>query len=125
CDYAIEAASERLEGKRAIFAELDRAAPPHAILTTNTSPIMSRYVADATGRPERVANFHFCNHPWLRPYVETMSSGQTLPDVLDVCYRLGKSLGIASARVHGEVMGYIHNNVWRQIKKAAMTLVDE
>ena len=27
--------------------------------------------------------------------------------------------------VHGELMGFIHNYVWRQIKKAAMTVVDE
>ena len=78
-----------------------------------------------TEHPERLLNWHFTNHPWLRPYVETMTCGQTKPEYLDVAQRLGKSLGIASAMVHGELMGFIHNYVWRQIKKAAMTVVDE
>jgi 3-hydroxybutyryl-CoA dehydrogenase len=54
-----------------------------------------------------------------------MTCGQTDQRVLDVAQRLGKSLGIASAMVLGEQMGFIHNYVWRQIKKAAMTVVDQ
>jgi 3-hydroxybutyryl-CoA dehydrogenase len=124
-DMYVEAATERLEVKRAIFAELSRVARRDAILATNSSSIQSRRLADVVTNPERLCNFHFTNHPWLRPYVETMTCGQTSDDVLETCYRVGRSLGIASARVHGEVQGFIHNYVWRHIKKAAMTLVDE
>jgi 3-hydroxybutyryl-CoA dehydrogenase len=124
-DMYVEAATERLEIKRQIFAELSRVARPDAILATNSSSIMSRRLADVVSNPERLCNFHFTNHPWLRPYVETMTCGQTSDDVLETCYRVGKSLGIASARVHGEVQGFIHNYVWRHVKKASMTLVDQ
>lgn len=124
-DMFIEAATERLEVKRAIFAELSRVARPDAILATNSSSIQSRRLADVVDNPSRLCNFHFTNHPWLRPYVETMTCGQTSDEVLETCYRVGKSLGIASARVHGEVQGFIHNYVWRHIKKSAMTLVDQ
>ena len=124
-DMYVEAATERLETKRQIFAELSRVARPDAILATNSSSIQSRRLADVVANPSRLCNFHFTNHPWLRPYVETMTCGQTSDDVLETSYRVGKSLGIASARVHGEVQGFIHNYVWRHIKKAAMTLVDE
>jgi 3-hydroxybutyryl-CoA dehydrogenase len=124
-DFVVEAATERLEIKRQIFAEVSKLAPPTTILATNSSSIQSRKLADVTEHPERLLNWHFTNHPWLRPYVETMTCGQTRPELLDVAQRLGKSLGIASAMVHGELMGFIHNYVWRQIKKAAMTVVDE
>jgi 3-hydroxybutyryl-CoA dehydrogenase len=124
-DFVVEAATERLETKRQIFAELSRLAPATTILATNSSSIQSRKLADVTEHPERLLNWHFTNHPWLRPYVETMTCGQTRPELLDVAQRLGKSLGIASAMVHGELMGFIHNYVWRQIKKAAMTVVDQ
>jgi 3-hydroxybutyryl-CoA dehydrogenase len=124
-DMYVEAATERLDVKRRIFADLSRIARPDAILATNSSSIQSRRLADVVDNPSRLCNFHFTNHPWLRPYVETMTCGQTSDDVLESCYRVGKSLGIASARVHGEVQGFIHNNVWRHIKKAAMTLVDQ
>jgi len=124
-DFVVEAATEKLEVKRAIFAELGKLAPPTTILATNSSSIMSRKLADVTAHPERLLNWHFTNHPWLRPYVETMTCGQTSERNLDIAQRLGKSLGIASAMVHGELMGFIHNYVWRHIKKAAMTVVDE
>lgn len=123
-DMTIEAAIERIEVKREIFRHLDMAAPREAILATNSSSIQSRRLADAVRFADRLCNFHFTNHPWLRPYVETMTCGATRDDVLDRAYRVGRSLGIASARVHGESQGFIHNYVWRQIKKAAMTLVD-
>jgi 3-hydroxybutyryl-CoA dehydrogenase len=124
-DFVVEAATEKLEVKRAIFAELGKLTPPTTILATNSSSMQSRKLADVTVHPERLMNWHFTNHPWLRPYVETMTCGQTRPELLDVAQRLGKSLGIASAMVHGELMGFIHNYVWRHIKKAAMTVVDE
>jgi 3-hydroxybutyryl-CoA dehydrogenase len=124
-DMYVEAATERLEVKREIFRQLSELARNDAILATNSSSIMSRRLADVVTNPARLCNFHFTNHPWLRPYVETMTCGQTSDDVLETCYRVGKSLGIASARVHGEVQGFIHNYVWRHVKKAAMTLVDE
>jgi 3-hydroxybutyryl-CoA dehydrogenase len=124
-DFVVEAATEKLEVKRGIFAELSKLTPPTTILATNSSSMQSRKLADVTNHPERLMNWHFTNHPWLRPYVETMTCGQTRPVLLDVAQRLGKSLGIASAMVHGELMGFIHNYVWRHIKKAAMTVVDE
>jgi 3-hydroxybutyryl-CoA dehydrogenase len=124
-DFVVEAATERLEIKRQIFAELSKLAPPTTILATNSSSMQSRKLADVTEHPERLLNWHFTNHPWLRPYVETMTCGETTEHNLDVTQRLGKSLGIASAMVHGELMGFIHNYVWRHIKKAAMTVVDE
>ena len=60
-DFVIEAAVEKLEIKRRLFADLDRVAPPHAILATNSSNIVSSRIADATGRPDRVCNLHFFN----------------------------------------------------------------
>ena len=60
-DYVIEAAVEKLDIKRKLFAEMDRLAPPHAILATNSSFIVSSKVAGATNRPEKVCNIHFFN----------------------------------------------------------------
>lgn len=60
-DFVIEAAVEKLDVKREVFARLDATAPEHAILTTNSSTIVSSQLADTTGRPDRVANMHFFN----------------------------------------------------------------
>ncbi|HBP63319.1 MAG TPA: 3-hydroxyacyl-CoA dehydrogenase, partial [Desulfosporosinus sp.] len=60
-DFIIEAAVEKMVIKRKLFADLDRIAPLHAILATNSSYIVSSQVADATKRPEKICNMHFFN----------------------------------------------------------------
>ena len=54
-DFVVEAVVEKLDVKRQLFADLDRVAPPHTILATNSSSIVSSRIADATGRPDRVS----------------------------------------------------------------------
>nr|WP_285320876.1 3-hydroxyacyl-CoA dehydrogenase NAD-binding domain-containing protein [Pseudarthrobacter sp. lyk4-40-TYG-27] len=56
---AIEAAVEKLEIKQSIFARLGELAPPHAILTTNSSTLSSSHIAEASGRADQVTNMHF------------------------------------------------------------------
>ena len=63
-DLAIEAVPEQIELKRSVFAQLDRALPAHAILTTNSSSIRVSLLEAVTERPERVANFHFYLPVW-------------------------------------------------------------
>ena len=60
-DYVIEAAVEVLDIKRKLFADVDRLAPDHAVLATNSSAIVSSRIADATNRPDKVINLHFFN----------------------------------------------------------------
>ena len=60
-DFVIEAAVEKIDIKRKLFADLDRITPLHAILATNSSYIVSSKIADATKRPEKICNMHFFN----------------------------------------------------------------
>ena len=60
-DVVIEAAVEDLAAKQAIFEELDRVAPPEALLATNTSALSVTAIAEATTRPGRVVGLHFFN----------------------------------------------------------------
>ncbi|HET8524478.1 MAG TPA: 3-hydroxyacyl-CoA dehydrogenase NAD-binding domain-containing protein, partial [Thermomicrobiales bacterium] len=71
-DLVIEAVPERLDLKRAVFAELDRVCPPRTILATNSSSFRVSQIEDATGRPDRVLNTHFYPPVWQRPMVELM-----------------------------------------------------
>ncbi len=123
--FVIETVTENLKIKRQVLSELDRLCPPSVVLATNSSSIRSSRLADALKYPERLLNFHFLNHPWLRPYVETMTCGQTKQEYLELARRLGKSLGLASVIISGEVQGFIHNRLWRAAKKEAMYLADQ
>jgi 3-hydroxybutyryl-CoA dehydrogenase len=77
CDFAIEAATERLETKLEIFAELDRELPPEAILASNTSAISLTKMAGVTRRPEQVIGMHFMNPVPRMKLVEVVRALQT------------------------------------------------
>jgi 3-hydroxybutyryl-CoA dehydrogenase len=93
-DLAIEAATENPELKLKIFADLDRIAPPGAILATNTSSISITKIAAATRRPEQVIGMHFMNPVPLMRLVEVIrglaTSDETTARTLDVCRRMEK-----------------------------------
>ena len=58
-DLIIEAATEDMEAKKALFAELDALCKPEAIIATNTSSLSITEIATATGRPDKIIGMHF------------------------------------------------------------------
>jgi len=60
-DLVIEAVPEIPELKHNIFAEIDKHAPKHAVLGSNTSSLSIADIASATSRPENVIGMHFFN----------------------------------------------------------------
>jgi len=95
-DLVIEAAPERLELKRSLFAELDRLAPAGAVLATNTSELSVTAIASATSRPDRVAGMHWFNPPERMALVEMVRAVQTseatLASVAALAERCGKTV---------------------------------
>ncbi|GIG60871.1 3-hydroxybutyryl-CoA dehydrogenase [Longispora fulva] len=93
-DLVIEAVPERLELKRAIFAELDKVCKPTAILATNTSSLSVTEISVATHRPNRVIGMHFFNPAPIMKLVEIVRTVVTEQSVVDdieaLCTRLGK-----------------------------------
>ncbi|CDI85290.1 3-hydroxybutyryl-coA dehydrogenase, putative [Eimeria praecox] len=75
--FCLESASENLGVKRNIFAFLDSAAPPTAVLGTNTSSISITKIASATRSPHRVIGMHFMNPVPVMPLVEIISGLDT------------------------------------------------
>ena len=97
-DLVIEAAVEKLDVKREVFARLDKVAPPHAILTTNSSAIMSSQIADATGRPDRVANMHFFNPALVMRCVEVVRGPATSDATVEAVVALAEPARQAAGR---------------------------
>ncbi len=92
----IESVSEDLELKCRVFAEMDAAAPPEALLVTNTSQLSVTAMAAATSRPGQVAGMHWFNPPPLMQLVEVIqavqSADETLEKVADYAKRMGKTV---------------------------------
>jgi 3-hydroxybutyryl-CoA dehydrogenase len=72
CDLVIESVVEDLVIKKALFAELDAAVKPGAILATNTSTLPVVEMAMATSRPDKVCGIHFFNPATAMPLVEVV-----------------------------------------------------
>ena len=91
----IEAATERHDLKRQIFRDLDAAAPPGAILATNTSSISVTDLAAQTRRPDKVIGMHFMNPVPVMPLVEVIrglaTSDETAARTMEVARALGKT----------------------------------
>ena len=123
-DYVIEAVIEVVDVKRKLFADLDRIAPPHAILATNSSAIVSSRIADATTRPEKVVNVHFFNPALVMKLVEVVQgphvSDETAQVSMDLCKRLDK----VSVHVKKEVEGFLLNRIFGAIINEAQWLLE-
>ena len=95
-DLVIEAAPERLELKLDLFRRLDAAAPPHAVLASNTSQLSVTALGGATGRPAQVCGMHWFNPPERMPLVENVrglvTSDATMALVRSVAEACGKTV---------------------------------
>ncbi len=123
-DYVIEAAVEKLDIKRALFADLDRAAPPHAILATNSSSIVSSRIADATGRPDKVCNLHFFNPALIMKCVEVVRGPQTSDITVDTSIALVERLGKTPVVLNREIPGFVANRILGAVRDEAIYLLE-
>jgi 3-hydroxybutyryl-CoA dehydrogenase len=123
-DYVIEAVLEILDLKRKIFADLDRMTPPHAILATNSSFIVSSRIADATKRPEKVVNLHFFNPALVMKLVEVVQGPHTSAETVEISMELCKRLEKVPVHLKKEVDGFLLNRIFRAIYHEAMWVLE-
>ena len=123
-DVIVEAIVEDLEAKRKLFAALDAAARPEAILATNTSSLSVTAIAAACQRRERVAGLHFFNPVPLMKLVEVIPGLATSADVTTALVGLAKRMGREPA-VAVDSPGFIVNHVGRAYVPEAGRIVAE
>jgi 3-hydroxybutyryl-CoA dehydrogenase len=121
-DFVIEAATEKLDIKRRIFAALDEAAPDHAILATNSSTLGSSKVADATSRPEKICNMHFFNPALVMRCVEVVRHRRTSQDTIDTTMELSRRLGKEPVLINQEIPGFVANRLLGALRDEALRL---
>lgn len=124
-DFVIEAAVEDLRIKRELFAALDQIAPPHAILATNSSNIVSSRIADATSRPEKVCNMHFFNPVLVMKAVEVVAHPGTSEDTVATTAALAEAMGKQVIHVHKEIPGFVANRLLAALRKEALQLYSD
>lgn len=123
-DIVIEAAIENMEIKTKIFGELDKYAPAHAILASNTSSLPITEIAAATKRPEKVIGMHFMNPVPVMKLVEIIRGLATADEVYEAIEEMTKRLKKVPVEVN-DFPGFVSNRVLMpMINEAVYTLYE-
>ena len=109
-DLVIEAATEDMESKKALFAELDKLCKPETIIATNTSSLSITEIAAATGRPDKVIGMHFFNPVPAMKLVEIIKGLTTSEETKETILELTAALGKTPVEV-AEAPGFVVNRI--------------
>jgi len=123
-DVVIEAVFEDLELKRAIFRELDEAAPADAVLASNSSTMGISKIAGVTGRPDRCLNMHFFYPVLVMDLVEIVRGPMTSAETVDRATALAREMGRTSVLLNKEIDGFIVNRILHAATQEAYRLLD-
>jgi 3-hydroxybutyryl-CoA dehydrogenase len=124
-ELAIEAVSENLDLKRAIFSDLERLTPPQTILCSNTSGISISLISEKLRFKERVVGTHFWNPPHIVPCVEVIKSKFTGDEEFHTVVELMKRIGKEPVRVLMDVPGFLGNRLQHALWREAISLVEK
>ena len=123
-DLVIEAAPEKIELKIDLFAKLDRIAPKHALLASNTSSMSITEMAAATERPAQVMGMHFFNPVHRMKLLEVVraleSSDAAIAAACDVGVRMGKECVVVR-----ESPGFVTSRINAMIGNEAFYMLQE
>lgn len=109
-DLIIEAATEDMEQKKALFKELDELCGKDVILATNTSALSITEIAAATTRPDKVIGMHFFNPVPMMKLVEIVKGLGTSEETKKTVLALTEALGKTPVEV-SEAPGFVVNRV--------------
>jgi 3-hydroxyacyl-CoA dehydrogenase len=123
-DIVVEAVFEGMALKKQVFAELDGAARPDAILASNTSTLDIDQIASATGRPDRVIGHHFFSPANVMKLLEIVRGKKTGADVIATSLELAKRLGKVGVLV-GNCRAFVGNRMFDPYVREAQFLIEE
>ena len=122
-ELVVEAAPERLELKRELFARLSELCPD-AVLATNTSSILVTAIAGAAARPGNVVGMHFFNPAPLMPLVEVVAAADTSEHALGIARAAGEAMGKQVIEAQ-DGPGFLVNRCNRPFAAEALRLLEE
>jgi 3-hydroxyacyl-CoA dehydrogenase len=123
-DMVVEAVFEGMVLKKEVFAQLDRACRPGAILASNTSTLDIDEIASATTRPESVIGTHFFSPANIMRLLEVVRGKASGKEVIATCMQLSKKLGKVGVLV-GNCRGFVGNRMFGPYRREAQFLVEE
>ena len=123
-DLVIEAVPEDIALKVETFAALDRVAPPHAILASNTSSLSITEMAAATTRAPQVVGLHFFNPVHRMKLLEIVRALETSDATITACEAVGARMGKECVTVR-ESPGFVTSRINAMIGNEAFYMLQE
>ena len=124
-EFVQENGPEIVEDKKTIFAQLDKLAPPNALLVSSTSAITaSRFTETLPGRARCLVG-HPVNPPHLVPLVELCGAPWTSPDAIDRARNIYREIGQVPVTINREINGFVLNRLQGALLAEAFRLVGE
>jgi 3-hydroxyacyl-CoA dehydrogenase/enoyl-CoA hydratase/3-hydroxybutyryl-CoA epimerase len=123
-DVLIEAIFENLEAKRALFAKLEAAAKPDAVLASNTSSLQLADIAANFRNPARLVGIHFFNPVAQMQLVEVVSGARTDPTMAQHAAAFVRAIDKLPLPVK-DAPGFLVNRVLGPYLNEALVMVDE
>ena len=124
-EFVQENGPEKVEDKQAIFAQLDRLAPPDALLVSSTSAITaSRFTETLPGRARCLVG-HPVNPPHLVPLVELCGAPWTSADAISRARTIYREIGQVPVTINREINGFVLNRLQGALLAEAFRLVGE
>jgi 3-hydroxybutyryl-CoA dehydrogenase len=123
-DFIVEAAPEKLALKQELFVQIEHAAPPHAILASNTSVIPITQIMTRVKTKSRAIGTHWWNPPYLVPLVEVIQTADTSPATVETTMALLRAIGKVPVHVKKDVPGFVGNRLQQALWREAISLVE-
>jgi 3-hydroxybutyryl-CoA dehydrogenase len=113
-DLVIESIPENIELKKKVFAEIDKAAPPSVIISTNSSSIPVSRIESAVKRKDKVLNLHF--YPRVK-MVDIMRGSKTSDETFEKGKKWIESIDCYPLVAKKDRVGLVFNGVYMAINK--------
>jgi 3-hydroxyacyl-CoA dehydrogenase len=123
-DLVIEAVTEDLDSKKAVFVKLGQVTKPGTILASNTSFLDIDTLANASGQPADVCGMHFFNPAHVMRLLENVRAAKSDPAVIATIMAFGKRIGKLSV-LSGVCDGFIVNRMLSKRSREGFFLIEE
>ncbi|MBD3406361.1 MAG: hypothetical protein GF411_09645 [Candidatus Lokiarchaeota archaeon] len=123
-DLVIEAIFENMEVKKKVFGTVDKAAPEHTILATNTSSLSIDELASATDRPEKFIGMHYFSPVAAMKLIEVVIGEKTSDDTIETAMAVGEKQEKIPIKAKNSP-GFIVNRILMPVLREAIILYEK
>ena len=124
-NLVIETVSERLDLKKAIFADLDQRVPPHIPIGSNSSGFPISDIAGDLATANRMLNTHYFMPAHIVPLVEIVLGEKSNPEIAEQVCKFYRAHDKKPVLVKKDIPGFLANRIQHALMREALSLVQE